>query len=379
VKHLLAQRRTRSAPAAIFAACAAVFFSTGLFSARALDLPPALTLDVPIAANLATPAWLGHPATPTDTLATLDLPITPPDPGAALLVTVYFQETDNGFLRINWKNDQGAVALADNFYENIGMANQRSLLIPPSSLGADGTLIFQGSATTLGIQRIKLEWLESRQDLISPATSAMLVTSSTGTTVPADSVNGQAAAPQAGAWDGDVVTVPISTDPVRIEQGVEFSVDLDKVPTSARVALKETGLSLSQHLVVWINDARAGTITPTVPGLNDSGFFTDTSSKTTYVGWRDGSFYVPVTLLKEGVNTIVFSSEDELPAAGAATDADATTPLALKGVALQLDYQAPPEPPAVELPVLHLSGTATPLPLDDSSPSTDYGPSTISP
>ena len=77
------------------------------------------------------------------------------------------------------------------------------------------------------------------------------------------------------------------------------------------MALKETGLSLGQHLVVWINEQRAGTITPAVPGLTDCGFFTDPSSATTYVGWRDGSFYVPVSLLKDGVNTIQFSPEDD--------------------------------------------------------------------
>jgi hypothetical protein len=123
---------------------------------------------------------------------------------------------------------------------------------------------------------------------------------------------------------------------------------------------------LSQHLVVWINEQRAGTLTPAVPGLTDSGFFTDATSTTTYVGWRDGSFYVPVSLLKDGVNTIQFSAEDEVPAAaGATADANSATPLALKGIALQLNYQAPPSPPVVELPVLHLSGTATPVPLDD--------------
>jgi hypothetical protein len=358
----------RSAPAAILAACAAVFFSTALFSARALDLPPPLTLDVPIPANLATPAWLGHPdSPPNETLATLELPITPPDPTAALLVTVYFQESDSGFLRVNWKSDQGSEVLADNFYENIGMANQRSLLIPPSTLGAEGTLIFQGDAASLGIQRITFEWLESRQDLVSPKVSAMLVTASSGKTVPAESVNGQTETAPAGAWEGDVVTVPVASDPVRIEQGVEFSVDLDKVPTTARVALKETGLALSQHLVVWINQQRAGTVTPAVPGLNDAGFFTDTTSATTYVGWRDGSFYVPVSMLKDGVNTIQFSSEDEVASAtSAAAEANSTTPLALKAVALQLNYAAPPPTATSELPVLHLSGMATPLPLDNA-------------
>ncbi len=176
-------------------------------------MPPALTINVPVAPNLATPAWLGHPVMPNDTLVTLDLPITPPDADAALLVTVYFTETDNGFLRINWNPEAGGpVALASNFYENIGMANSRSLLIPPSTLGAGGTLVLQGTPVGLGIQRIELEWLQSRQDLVAPNTSAMLVTNADGKTVPAETVNGQPAAASTGTWDGDIVTVPITTE-----------------------------------------------------------------------------------------------------------------------------------------------------------------------
>ena len=354
MKSLLLQKRWR---AANLAAWAAVFFSTALAVARADELPGPLTLNFPVAANMATPAWLGHPKIPIDTLATLELPITPPDANAALLVTVYFTETDHGFLRINWKPDTGTpVALASNFYENIDMANSRSLLIPPSTLGTGGTLVLQGTETGFGVQRIEFEWLQSRQDLVSPNTSAMLVTTSDGKTVPAETVNGQPEAAVTGTWTGDIVTVPISTDPVRIEQGVEFSVQLDKVPTTARLILKETGLSLRQHMVVWINEVRAGMITPIVPGLGDAGFFTDTSSATNYVGWRNGSFYVPVSMLQAGANTVQFSPEDEVPPphpnlpTGPGND-----PLAVKDVALQMNYAAPPEPAPVQLPVLHLS------------------------
>ena len=77
----------------------AVFFSTALTFLRADELPGPLTLDIPVPVNLATPAWLGHPSMPNDTLQTLALPIAPPTPDAALLITVYFTERDNGFLR----------------------------------------------------------------------------------------------------------------------------------------------------------------------------------------------------------------------------------------------------------------------------------------
>ncbi len=353
MKQISAQKRTRSAPAANLAAWVAVFFSACCALAHAEQLPEPFTINVPVAANLATPFWLGHPVMPADTLETIDLPIAPPNGKAALLITVYFTESDNGFLRINWNPDKGAaVALATNFYENIGMANSRSLLVPPSTLGAGGTLVLQGTALALGVQRVEFEWLESRQDLVSPKSSAMLVTTAGGATVPAESLTGQAETPPSGAWQGDIVTVPITTDAERIETGVEFPVDLDKVPTTARLVLKETGLPLAQHLVVWINKSRAGTITPVVPGLADAGFFTDSNSATAFVGWRNGSFYVPISLLKAGENSVQFSAEEEMPTGAREVEDPA---LAVKDVALQMNYTPPPDPPAVQMPVLHLS------------------------
>lgn len=342
--------------AAHLAVCTAVFFSTACAFLRADELPGPLTLDIPVPVNMATPAWLGHPEMPNDTLQTLRLPIAPPSPDAALLITVYFTESNNGFLRINWKPAVGqAVSLAGNFYEGVDMATSRSLLVPPSTMGPGGYLIFQGNAVTLGVQRIELEWLQSRQDLVSPKTSAMLLTKADGTTVPAETANGQPPVAATGSWSGDIVTVPIQVDPARIETGVEFTVALDKVPTTARLVLKETGLSLTQHLVVWINRKRAGMITPVVPGLGDAGFFSDATAMTNFVGWRDGSFYVPATLLKQGENTLQFSGEDEVPPAKPAPADEFGPPLAVKDVALQMNYAALPDPLPGQLPIFHLS------------------------
>jgi hypothetical protein len=314
-----------------------------VFSVNAIasDLPAPVTLDLPIPANLALPTWLGQPETPATTFATLNLPILTPDTTASLLVTVYFQEKQDGFMRITWQGTQGAQVLSDNFYEDIGMANQRSLLISPATLVGDGILSFQCGDSTLGIQRIKLEWLENKNGLVSPAVQDLLVTPATGPTQLAQTLNGQANPTEPGAWQDQLVTVPITDQALRIEQGVEFSVDLDKVPGSARLALKETGLPLGKHLVVWINQQRAGTITPAVPDLLDDGFLADENASTSYVGWRDGSFYVPVSLLKAGINTLQFSGEDDaaltLGNAGA-SDNGMGPPLAIKAMVLQLNY-----------------------------------------
>lgn len=373
--HLRSARPSFPAKSAGWACSLLLFLVCSVFSvnASASDLPASVTLDLPIPANLATPIWLGHPDIPANALAALNVPILTPDTNASLLVTVYFQEKQGGFMRVVWKGTQGAQLLSDNFYEDIGMANQRSLLISPAMLVGDGILTFQCGDSTLGIQRIKLEWLENKNGLVSPEVHDLLVTPATGPTQLAQSLNGQPNPAQPGAWQDQIVTVPISDQALRIEQGVEFSVDLDKVPGSARMALKEAGLPLSKQLVVWINQKRAGTITPAVPDLLDAGFLTDEKASTSYVGWRDGSFYVPVSLLKTGVNTLQFSAEaDAALALGNAVASDAATepPLAIKAVVMQLNYQ-PPVPTGIPSPQLSSTPTGPISPADSSPTSSD--------
>ena len=200
------------------------------------------------------PTWLGQPETPPTTFATLNLPIFAPDPNASLLVTVYFQEKQGGFMRIIWQGTQDAQVLSDNFYEDIGMANQRSLLISPTTLVGDGVLTFQCGDSTLGIQRIKLEWLENKNGLVSPEVRDLLVTPAVGPTQSGESLNGQANPTGAGAWQNQLVTVPITDQALRIEQGVEFSVDLDQVPGSARLAMG--GWSAAMAAKSWMSRLR---------------------------------------------------------------------------------------------------------------------------
>jgi hypothetical protein len=369
VKRTLKKMR-RNRPAKIAGGASALLLS--IVSILRADVPNAVTMDLPLPADAVMPSWIGHPETPASTFATLDLPIlTPSSTNASLLVTVYFKEKPGGFLRIVWKGTQGAQILSDNFYEDIGMSNQRSLLISSSQLVGDGTLSFQCGDATLGIQRIKLEWLQPKDALVSPDVMGEIVAPAVGTPQTALAFNGAKSSAQSGAWQDDVVSVPLTDVPARIEQGVEFSVDLDKVPGLARLALKETGLPMGQRLVVWINEKRAGTITPAVPDLLDDGFTTDAADSSDYVGWRDGSFYVPVALLKNGVNTVQFSQEDD----GSSSLLKATAgdnPLALKSIVMQLDYESAPLTSAVPTPQLATTptGPIAPDAATTTSPST---------
>ncbi|HUB65991.1 MAG TPA: hypothetical protein VL981_00740 [Candidatus Methylacidiphilales bacterium] len=345
---------------------------------RADDLPAPFTIDLPFQANEATPVWLGHPVTPQTVFATLNVPIIPPDPNASLLVTVFFQEEEGGFLRITWQGTQSAQVLSDNFYEGIGMSNQRSLLISPQTMLTEGTLGFQSGGSILNIRRIKLEWLENQNEIVSPQMQDVLVTPQSGITQPAQTLNGQPSQAETAAWHDQIVNVPITDTPLRIEQGVEFSVQLDSIPISARLALKEAGLPLGKHLTVWINQQQAGAIAPAVPDLLSDGFFSEANSPSTYVGWRDGSFYVPVSLLKNGANTLQFSVEDDLPAASDPASSTAPpSPLALKNVVLQLNY--PPDQDLSPVPAPQtesITPDMAPSPSSSPNSSTPTGPAT---
>jgi hypothetical protein len=343
---------------------------------RALDGPANFTLDLPFGANEATPAWLGHPVTPPGTFATLDLPVTPPDATASLLVTVFYQEQNGGFLRIGWQGSAVAPpgnagelpgpgeaasssVLCDNFYEGIGMSNQRSLLIPPDAMKQPGALTFQTGAATLGISRIKLEWLETSTGLSSPAITDLLVTPADGKTRPASELNGQPPLANDPAWHDRIVDVTVTDVPLRVEQGVDFTVQMDSVPTLARLALKEGGLPWGQHLVVWVNGKRSGVILPVVPQLGDGGY--PSVAGTPYVGWRDGTYLVPLHDLAAGNNTLQFSAEpDDVPATPPDPQA-APAPLAVKDVLLQLEYPATATAAAAAVPV-------SPVPLTTPAP-----------
>jgi hypothetical protein len=350
---------------------------------RALDGSEIFTLDLPFGANAATPVWLGHPVTPSTTFATLDLPITPPDPAASLLVTVFFQEKSGGFLRVIWQGepasaegangvpDPGEAAqssvLCDNLYEGIGMSNQRSLLVSADAMKQPGELVFQCGDSTLGISRIKLEWLQSSAGLSSPAITDVLVTPANGKTQLASELTGQPPAAQNAAWHDRIVDVPVTDVPLRIEQGVDFSVQMDGPPTRARLALKEAGLPWGQHLVVWLNNQRAGVLLPNAPELGDAGYPDEKGS--TYVGWRAGTFYVPSGFFTAGNNTLQFSAEPDVPPATPPDPNAALDPLALKDVGLQLDYPAGSTATA----------RVTPVQADAPAPATLPAPATNAP
>jgi hypothetical protein len=330
------------------------------------------SLDLPAKANLATPVWMGHPETPAGNFASLNLPLTVPESGDSLLVTIFFQEKEGGFLRITWIGTAGEQVLSSNFYEGVGMNNQRTLLIPADVVAGSGTLCLQCGDTVLDVQRMHLEWLENRTALVSSEQPDQEVVSRLGKASGASSLDGQPPAADSASLEGSLVTVPIAVAPQRIEQGVEFNLQIDGVPKAARISFAESGLAWGQHLVLWINQQRGGIITPSVPDLRDAGFLSDPTQP--YVGWRDGSIYMPVTLLKTGLNSVQLSAENDDPAAAADSSTDdlsSNQPLAVNHLVCQFNYGQIPDATATPAASSTPDVTSAPAPAATATPASD--------
>jgi hypothetical protein len=105
-----------------------------------------------------------------------------------------------------------------------------------------------------------------------------------------------------------------------------------------------------------------------VPDLLDGGFLTGGNGSAGYSGWRDGSFYVPVSLLKPGVNTVQFSDEedaDPTPESAAVSNPGLGPPVAIKALVFQLNYVPAPATPDALQP--QLSMPTGPIPPTESS------------
>lgn len=306
------------------------------------------------------PSWMGgQPVASPAAHATISFPIAPPRGDSDLAVTVYFTETQGGFLRVYWAGEQSSEMLSDNLYEGIGMANQRTLLIKRSSLSSTGTLNIQSSEPSLNISRIHWEWVEPGTVSLAGAAKQTALVNATGTALPDTEVNGAPALPKPDQVGDYVVTATLTEKPERIEGGVEFVATLQQGPQYARLEVQMAGVPIGKPVKLWINNTAAGEVPLAVPDLNDPGYQAPVSAGAApvYIGWRKGVVYVPAALLKPGENHFQFSVED----------ATAETPIAIKDLQLQLKYDGKPSVPSTPAP----GDSPSPTPAPESSPAPD--------
>src|SRR5258708_32522484 len=92
--------------------------------------------------------------------AELSFPVMPSADDNDIALTIVFNEEAGAYLSVFWQPEQGdRELLCGNLIENIGLPNQRTLLISRPTIGGPGRLILQSNKRFLSVIRLRLDWV----------------------------------------------------------------------------------------------------------------------------------------------------------------------------------------------------------------------------
>lgn len=316
----------------------------GLFIILSLSATPSLqadryaknyTVDLPYKTDRDIPRWLSvirEPRSPSY-FTSQSFGIRPlSNNDADLAVTVYFNEGSGGFLRVYWESQDSTEMISPNLYDNIGMPNQKTFLLRRSSLSAPGKLVFQTTEPTMNIHRIHWEWVKNQSIAISSDIPLGLAyVNSWGRQYADWEVSGYDPYETGDFWRSSIINAMLTEKAERIEEGTEFLFQIANNPQWARIEAQIAGLTPQEKIGVWANANYLGEIAIEVPDLADPGYQQDEANQLIYVGWRKGSFFLPVDRLQLGENRLQLARINTWPG-------QIAQPLAIKNMILQIKY-----------------------------------------
>ncbi len=292
--------------------------------------------DIALPGTQAMPSWLLASPTQADTyFARQDYIITPPGfPVSDLAVTVFYDEPDDGFLRVTYGTKIGSRVLINNLYEGTGMQNQRVFVLTENEVREPFELSFKSGSREMPIWRIEWQWLE-KQDVRIAADAYYedqpeLILEN-GTKLDSDEMPVQGKLIKDHIWHGDVITASVFPGPERIEDGVEFAFQLEDLPEMALLRVELSGQPLRHRITVWINDQAVSHLNLGLPPLFNGGYRPSGERErlhTAYVGWRSGQAAIPISALREGENTVYFELGH----------GEVVYPVAMRNLLLDLSY-----------------------------------------
>jgi hypothetical protein len=281
--------------------------------------------DPTTSSKLDIPAWMGErPVAVAKDRAELSFPVTPGAEDDDIALTVVFNEEPGAYLSVFWQTEQGdRQLLCDNLLENIGLPNQRTLLISRPTMGGPGKIVLQSSTRFLNVIRVRIDWVRPGVvRLVDSAPNGALVMNG-GKMFAPEEVDGSRLTPVADSWEGKILTTSITDGAERIENGVSFPVTIPTHLKRARIEVMVNGLPLNGALKVWLNGQVVGTLSFEVPDLTDPGYGAENIGQ--FVGWRKGALYLPPTQLVIGDNQFQF-------------EGPAGNPIAIRDFLLQVQY-----------------------------------------
>jgi hypothetical protein len=268
------------------------------------------TLDLTTTGRPEFPIWMPErPLAAPKPQAELSLPVVPGSDDDDLALTVVFREEVGGFLSVYWENSFGKrELLAPNLFENIGLPNQRTLLIKRPTMGGRGKVVLKSSQEILNVLRVRLDWARPGVvRLVDNIPNGALVTTG-GKMYAPEEVDGSTLTPIADAWEGKILTTSVTDQAERIENGVDYSISIPDKVVRARIELLVNGLGTDQSLVLWLNGRGYGPISVEIPDLTDPGYDKASRGVTHFIGWRKGVFLLRGEQLVVGENHFQFQT-----------------------------------------------------------------------
>jgi hypothetical protein len=268
------------------------------------------TFDLKATGRLEFPAWIpDRPLAHPESQAELSFPVVPGADDNDLAVTVVFQEEIGGFLSVYWESSFGKrQLLAPNLFENIGLLNQRTLLINRPTMGGPGKVVLKSSQAVLNILRVRLDWARPGVvRLVDNVPNGALVTTG-GKMFAPEEVDGTPLTPIADSWEGRILTTSVTDQAERIEKGIDYSVSIPDKVSRVRLEVLVNGLPLDQTLTLWLNSAVAGQLALEVPDLTDPGYEKGDDGAMHFTGWRKGVLILRGNQLPVGENHFQFQT-----------------------------------------------------------------------
>ena len=307
-----------------------VFAGISTISATAtFCLADSFTFDLSATGRVEFPAWMpDRPLAYPKSQSELSFPVVPGADDNDLALTVVFQEETGGFLSVYWENSFGKrQLLAPNLFENIGLPNQRTLLVNRPTMGGPGKIVLKSSQAVLNVLRVRLDWARPGVvRLVDNIPNGALVTTG-GKLFAPEEVDGSPLTPIADSWEGRILTTSVTDHAERIEKGIDFSVTVPDKVARARLEVMVNGLRIDQRLTLWLNGVVFGTVPLEVPDLTDPGYEKAGDGTMRYNGWRKGVLLIGGEELTVGENHFQF----ETPPG---------TQVAIRDFLLQLEYAA---------------------------------------
>jgi hypothetical protein len=296
-------------------------------AASTFCLADSFTFDLNATGRVEFPVWMpDRPLAYPKSQSELSFPVVPGADDNDLALSVVFQEETGGFLSVYWENSFGKrQLLAPNLFENIGLPNQRTLLVNRPTMGGPGKIVLKSSQAVLNVLRVRLDWARPGVvRLVDNIPNGALVTTG-GKLFAPEEVDGSPLTPIADSWEGRILTTSVTDHAERIEKGIDFSVTVPDKVARARLEVMVNGLRIDQKLTLWLNGVVFGTVALEVPDLTDPGYEKAGDGTMRYTGWRKGVLLIGGEQLPVGENHFQFETPPE-------------TQVAIRDFLLQLEY-----------------------------------------